>query len=119
MKKKNQRVQEFCHHPYNVCCMVLGVILLAKAFICAIIYHNIQSFVEEMAHQELAVTHNSLFFGLWKNPPVKPELHVYIFNFTNAYEYIAGNHTKPIMQVCRNNVTLKSVCIQQLNLSLW
>ena len=112
MRKKNQCVQEFCHRPYNVCCMVLGVILLIKALICAILYHNIQLFVEEMGHQELALTHNSLFFGLWKNPPVTPQLHVYIFNFTNAYEYIAGNHTKPIIQVARNNVTCKSIYSQ-------
>ena len=101
MTKQSRHVKEFCNRPYNVCCMIFGVLLLIKALICAIIYHNIHLLVHDWEQTELSLSQNSIFLGLWKIPPVEPKLHVYIYNFTNAYEYIAGNHSKPNFQVCQ------------------
>ena len=85
--------------PYNVCCIVLGGLLIINSLICAIVYQNIHSFVRKIEYKQLAVSQNTLFLGLWKDPPMTPKLEVYIFNFTNAYEFLAGNDSKPNFQV--------------------
>ena len=100
MARECRHLKEFCSRPYNVFCMVFGILLLIKALICALLYNNIQLLMLDWEHKELALSHHSIFLGLWKNPPVAPKLHVYIYNFTNAHEYMAGNHSKPKLQVC-------------------
>ena len=96
--------KEARNHPCNACCMILGVLLLLKALICAILYTKIQLLVERLEYAELALTPNSILHGLWVDPPVEPQLHMYVYNFTNAYEYIAGNHSKPKLQVIHQSI---------------
>ena len=103
MANRSLHIKEFCNRPYNLCCVIIGVLLVIHALICAIIYKHIQLFVINLENKQLAVAQNTLFLGLWKNPPMTPKLHVYIFNFTNAYEYIAGNDSKPNFQVCNRD----------------
>jgi hypothetical protein len=62
-------------------------------------YQHIQVFVRDLKNEELELSENTLFMKLWKSPPMTPRLEVYIFNFTNAYEYLAGNDSKPNFQV--------------------
>jgi len=85
--------------PYNICCIVLGGLLIINSLICAIVYQNIHSLVRKLEYKQLAVSENALFLGLWKDPPMTPKLEVYIYNFTNAYEFLAGNDSKPNFQV--------------------
>ena len=99
MTKHNLQLKQFCNRPYNVCCMVVGVLLIFHSLICAIMYQHIQIFIRDLKNEELALSENTVFMKRWKNPPVTPKLEVYIFNFTNAYEYLAGNHSKPNFQV--------------------
>ena len=99
MKNQNLQVKTFCSRPYNVCCIVVGVLLILHSLICAIMYRQIQNFVRDLKNEELELSENTLFMKRWKNPPMTPRLEVYIFNFTNAYEYIAGNHSKPNFEV--------------------
>ena len=100
MATKRFQMKDFLNTPYNMCCVVLGVLLIINAFICAILYTNIKTFVVHMEHKQLALSPNTLFLELWNNPPMTPKLHVYIFNLTNAYQYFSGEDSKPHFEVC-------------------
>ena len=102
MATKRFQMKDFLNTPYNMCCVVLGVLLIINAFICAILYTNIKTFVVHMEHKQLALSPNTLFLELWNNPPMTPKLHVYIFNLTNAYQYFSGEDSKPHFEVCSN-----------------
>ena len=110
MAHQRWSVRGFMDRPYNICCVVLGALLIINSLICAIVYQNIQLFVRELETNQLAVSQNTLFLSLWKNPPMTPQLQVYIFNFTNAYEYLAGNDSKPNFEVSENRCD-NMICI--------
>ena len=101
MASQKLNMKGFFHRPYNICCVVLGILLIINSLICAIVYQNIQLFARELENKQLAVSQNTLFLSLWKNPPMTPRLQVYIYNFTNAYEFMAGNDSKPNFEVSR------------------
>ena len=111
MANQNLQVKEFCNRPYNLCCMVLGVLLILNSLICAIMYQHIQLFVHDLKNKELVISQNTLFMKRWKTPPMTPKLEVYIFNFTNAYEYLAGNDSKPNFQVFKLGHNFKIISI--------
>lgn len=47
--------------------------------------------------QEIVLREGSQAFGWWKTPPVMPEMKVYVFNVTNADEFL-NNGSKPIVE---------------------
>ena len=63
--------------PYNVCCILLGGLLIINSLICAIVYQNIHSLVRKIEYKQLAVSENTLFLGLWKDPPMTPKMEVF------------------------------------------
>lgn len=48
--------------------------------------------------QELALTPHARSFALWKNPPLKLNFDIYLFNWTNPCNLTADDYEKPILK---------------------
>lgn len=44
--------------------------------------------------QRLTIKNGSLLYDAWKDSPVKPLICVYVFNYTNVPQFMAGEHPK-------------------------
>ena len=42
----------------------------------------------------MAITPESDMFKLWKEPPVQPIMGIYMFNYTNVEDWLAGKAAK-------------------------
>lgn len=57
-------------------------------------YLYMAEFIQQMINRSLVLTPKSDLFELWKNPPVQPEMRIYLFNYTNVQEWINGSAAK-------------------------
>lgn len=48
--------------------------------------------------QKLVYAQNTTAAEWWQSPPISPQLRVYIFNYTNAQEYLDGEADKMEVQ---------------------
>ncbi|XP_014612664.1 PREDICTED: scavenger receptor class B member 1 [Polistes canadensis] len=73
--------------------VALGVLLIIIAAILAGIFPKL---IEVIVNKQIALKDGGRTFGWWKAPPVTPLLHIYIYNVTNADEFL-NNGEKPIL----------------------
>ena len=57
-------------------------------------YLYMGDFIQMMVNQSLVMSPTSDLFKLWKDPPVQPEMRVYLFNLTNIEEWMNGSVEK-------------------------
>ena len=51
-------------------------------------------FIQLMINQSLVMSPTSDLYKLWQDPPVQPELRVYLFNLTNIDDWMNGSVEK-------------------------
>ncbi|XP_076163556.1 scavenger receptor class B member 1 [Ptiloglossa arizonensis] len=78
-------------------CIVL-FLLGFSCSICAYIFYIINP-VKIIIDSKLQMKPNSLLFELWKKPPINVYIKVYIFNITNAQEFLDGNEKLKVKEV--------------------
>ncbi|KAK0070658.1 hypothetical protein PV325_000260, partial [Microctonus aethiopoides] len=71
-----------------------GVLMIIFAAVLAALFPNI---MEVIINREVALRNGSRAYGWWKEPPVVPRMNIYIYNVTNADEFL-NNGAKPILQ---------------------
>jgi len=74
--------------------VVIGVLLIILAAVLAVLFPNLINLVID---KELTLQEGGRTFNFWKAPPVVPRLEVYIYNVTNADEFL-NNGEKPALQ---------------------
>lgn len=62
-----------------------------------IFVHFLTYYSKFFIFQEITLREGSQAFGWWKSPPVMPQMKVYIYNVTNADEFL-NNGSKPIVE---------------------
>ncbi|XP_050678268.1 lysosome membrane protein 2 isoform X1 [Leptidea sinapis] len=70
-----------------------AVVLLLVGIICGIFF---SSWVRLVIDHELVLRPGSMTFDWWARPPVRPFVRVYVYNVTNADEFL-NNGSKPIL----------------------
>ncbi|XP_047038943.1 scavenger receptor class B member 1 [Helicoverpa zea] len=70
-----------------------AVVLLLLGIICAIFFG---SWVRLFIDHELVLRPGSMTFEWWAHPPVRPFVRVYVYNVTNADEFL-NNGSKPVL----------------------
>lgn len=55
------------------------------------------TFIISTLLQQITLTEGSQTFDMWRKPPVHPVMRVYIYNVTNADDFLNDGH-KPILQ---------------------
>ncbi|KAK0166886.1 hypothetical protein PV327_004357 [Microctonus hyperodae] len=71
-----------------------GVLMIIFAAVLAALFPNI---MEVIINHEVALRNGSRAYGWWKEPPVVPRMNIYIYNVTNADEFL-NNGAKPILE---------------------
>ncbi|XP_008558035.1 scavenger receptor class B member 1 isoform X1 [Microplitis demolitor] len=71
-----------------------GVLLIIFAAVLAALFPNI---MEILINREVSIREGGRAYGWWKEPPVVPHMNIYIYNVTNADEFL-NNGDKPILQ---------------------
>ena len=79
--------------------LVFGLIFLLMAIMCTFFRLPIKNTVDFLIQQQTALTEESMMTGLWKNPPLKPTLEVFIFNVTNSEEFLAGKEKLNVQEI--------------------
>lgn len=74
--------------------MTLGILMIVLAIVLAVIFSRL---VNLIINKEIVLQEGGRTFGWWKNPPVTPQMHIYIYNVTNADEFLS-NGEKPALQ---------------------
>ncbi|KAJ8683686.1 hypothetical protein QAD02_019478 [Eretmocerus hayati] len=72
----------------------VGALMVVSAGVLAAIFPQIVTFI---IHKEIALREGGQTFGWWRAPPVTPQMHVYIYNVTNADEFL-NEGEKPALQ---------------------
>ena len=73
----------------------LAVALLASAVACCLLQESLRLGLLSLIQTQLALTPGSKMLHMWSNPPVDPVMRVYIYNFTNLPQYLAGESPAP------------------------
>ncbi|XP_029040309.1 scavenger receptor class B member 1 [Osmia bicornis bicornis] len=83
-------------HQYKKCIILfmLGITCSALAYILYIINP-----VKTILEHKLQMAPNSLLYELWKKPPINVYLKVYIFNITNAEQFLRGEEKLTVEEV--------------------
>ena len=74
--------------------VAVGVLLIISAAVLAALFPKL---IDIVVNKEIALRDGGRTFGWWKTPPVSPHMHVYIYNVTNADEFL-NNGEKPSLQ---------------------
>ncbi|KOC63072.1 Scavenger receptor class B member 1 [Habropoda laboriosa] len=74
------------------------VLLGIACFITAYVLHVLNP-VKLIIEHKMQMAPNSLLFELWKKPPINVYLKVYIFNITNADEFLEGGEKLKVEEV--------------------
>ncbi|GAB1862064.1 Scavenger receptor class b member 1 [Camponotus japonicus] len=74
--------------------VAVGALLIILAAVLAVLFPNIIDFVLD---KELAIQEGGRTYKFWKEPPVVPRMQIYIYNVTNADEFL-NNGEKPALQ---------------------
>ncbi|KAL4711279.1 hypothetical protein ACJJTC_019120 [Scirpophaga incertulas] len=73
--------------------LATAVILLLAGIVCAIFF---STWVRLFIDHELVLRPGSMTFEWWARPPVRPFVRVYVYNVTNADEFL-NNGSKPVL----------------------
>lgn len=74
--------------------MAIGVLLIIVAAVLAVMFPNLINLVID---KQLTLQDGGRTYGFWKAPPVVPRMEIYIYNVTNADEFL-NNGEKPELQ---------------------
>lgn len=74
--------------------VAVGVLLIILAVVLAILFPNL---IELVLNKELVIRDGGRTYKWWKEPPVEPRMQVYIYNVTNADEFLNSGE-KPALQ---------------------
>lgn len=74
--------------------MTVGTLLIIVAAVLAVLFPNLINLVID---KQLTLHEGGRTYNFWKAPPVVPRLEVYIYNVTNADEFL-NNGEKPALQ---------------------
>ncbi|KAK2583551.1 hypothetical protein KPH14_009505 [Odynerus spinipes] len=70
-----------------------GILLIILAVILAVLFPQL---INVIVNKEIALRDGGRTYHWWREPPVTPHMHVYIYNVTNADEFL-NNGEKPIL----------------------
>lgn len=73
--------------------VAVGVLLIIIAAVVAVLFPKL---IDLVIDSQIALKDGGRTFLWWKEPPVEPQLHVYIYNVTNANEFL-NNGEKPAL----------------------
>lgn len=74
--------------------VAVGVLLIIIAAVLAAVFPNL---IDIVINKQVALRDGGRTFRWWREPPVSPKLRVYIYNVTNADEFL-NNGEKPVLQ---------------------
>lgn len=74
--------------------MAFGLLLVIIAAILAALFPNL---INLIINKQVSLKEGNKSFDWWRAPPVTPQMHVYIYNVTNADEFL-NNGDKPELQ---------------------
>ncbi|XP_025075063.1 scavenger receptor class B member 1 [Pogonomyrmex barbatus] len=74
--------------------VAIGILLIILAAVLAVLFPNLINLVLD---KELAIRDGGRTYKFWKEPPVVPRMQIYIYNVTNADEFL-NNGEKPALQ---------------------
>jgi hypothetical protein len=74
--------------------VAVGILLIILAAVLAVVFPNL---IDLVLDKELAIREGGHSYKWWKEPPVEPHMKVYIYNVTNADEFL-NNGEKPTLQ---------------------
>ncbi|XP_014479622.1 PREDICTED: scavenger receptor class B member 1 [Dinoponera quadriceps] len=74
--------------------VAIGVLLIILAVVLAILFPNL---IDLVLDKELVIRDGGRTYTWWKEPPVVPRMQLYIYNVTNADEFL-NNGEKPALQ---------------------
>ncbi|XP_060837161.1 lysosome membrane protein 2-like [Rhopalosiphum padi] len=77
----------------NYSCTILFILGFILSLFLTIFIWFTDLYTNEL-YKRLTIQNGSLLYDSWKEPPVRPLLCVYIFNYTNVNEFINGEHQK-------------------------
>ncbi|XP_068086311.1 scavenger receptor class B member 1 isoform X2 [Anabrus simplex] len=80
----------------NVKCGFVIFVSLVFVLLGAIIFIFFSQWVNLYINSELVLRNESMTFGWWRKPPVKPLMKVYVYNVTNADGFL-NNGEKPVL----------------------
>ncbi|CAH0561086.1 unnamed protein product [Brassicogethes aeneus] len=88
-----------CTHRYQqIIAFTLAALLLGFGISMAILWNN--SFIN-IRNKQLSVAHDTQGFKMWKETPIPMYMEFYLFNWTNANEFMDNKWpTKPNFQEC-------------------
>lgn len=69
-----------------VCLLILGVLVSC----------HFQNLINAVVDYQVALRPGGQTYGWWAKPPVEPRISVYIYNVTNANEFLS-NGSKPVV----------------------
>jgi scavenger receptor class B, member 1 len=71
---------------FSLCLLILGVLVT----------FGFTALVRTVIDHQLALKPGAQSFGWWSKPPVTPFIRIYVYNVTNADEFL-NNGSKPIL----------------------
>jgi scavenger receptor class B, member 1 len=72
---------------FSLCLIILGVLVT----------FGFAAIVNLIIDSQVALRPGGQSFGWWSKPPVEPRIQVYVYNVTNADEFL-NNGSKPILE---------------------
>lgn len=93
-KTKKIRQKKTC------CLLTFGLFFLLLSLVIALFFRRaIHDLVDGYILQQNALTSNSMMTQLWQNPPLMPQLKVYVFNVTNSKEFLQGKEKLKVQEL--------------------
>lgn len=83
-----------CSDVVSGAAVAVGALLIIVAAILAAVFPKL---VDVLLNREIALRDGGRTFDWWREPPVTPQLSVYIYNVTNADEFL-NDGEKPVLQ---------------------
>ncbi|XP_003426273.1 scavenger receptor class B member 1 isoform X2 [Nasonia vitripennis] len=81
--------------PKNIrAAVAVGALMVIIAAVLAAVFPQL---INVIVNKEITLAEGGRTYGWWKAPPVTPQMHVYIYNVTNADEFL-NNGEKPALQ---------------------
>lgn len=72
---------------FSLCLLILGILVT----------FGFTSFVNLIIDSQVVLRKGGQSYGWWSKPPVEPKIRVYVYNVTNADEFL-NNGSKPILE---------------------
>ena len=74
--------------------LLLGAGLLLAALASSLLLDQVRASVRALLESQSSLGPDSHMLGVWANPPVVPRMKIYVYNVTNADDFLAGRDKK-------------------------